>query len=322
MNANLTIEAALDVFLAGFSATRSFTKPYDVTQLTSSLWKLADRNSNSKTARSAEYIALDCDSDEIESSIRCDSTPKHMLCVLLRRSEGLESDVLKIKTLGYRYLGHEPFYILNTSATIPRFDYPIQRVVEAEMAEILLKASRQRLILQSHLVVGDAHCRLYAAFERDVPIGWVRCIRTQGNRAWVSLRGRVPSKKGNWKFFDECDASGRSAVRGGMERSIVQPNWSKAVPPPWLQTNRRFTAILSQEIASILFMSCYRITAASFPPHASIAFATLSGISFTLPISSCANQLKRSDSSLVFNSPEMTFASKQATKLRWTLPSG
>ena len=185
MNENLTIEAAFDVFLAGFSATRSFTKPYDVTQLTSSLWRLADRNSNSKTARSAEYIALDCDSDKIEASIRRDSTPKHMLCVLLRRSEGLESDVLKIKTLGYRYLGHEPFYILNTSETIPRFDYPIQRVVEAEAAEKLRKASRQRLVLQSHLVAGDAHCRLYAAFERDVPIGWVRCIKTHGNRAWV-----------------------------------------------------------------------------------------------------------------------------------------
>src|SRR5205823_1132546 len=41
-------------------------------------------------------------------------------------------------------------------------------------------------ILPEHLSEEDRVCRLYAAFQNDKPIGWVRSIRTHPDCAWVS----------------------------------------------------------------------------------------------------------------------------------------
>ena len=65
-------------------------------------------------------------------------------------------------------------------------DFPVRRITTAQDAELVAKAARSKQILPQHLTNDDSACRLFATFHGDVPVGWVRSIRTHPECAWVS----------------------------------------------------------------------------------------------------------------------------------------
>jgi GNAT superfamily N-acetyltransferase len=179
-------QTALEAFLRGFSTTRSFTKPYDVTQLNDSLWMLADRARGKLPGRSTEFVTTCAEPAGVLEAIDRQDVGRHALCVLVPSADELPATVAGYKDRGYRYHGREPLFVLDLGNRVACGDYPTRRVVTAADAEAVRTAARSRQILPAHLVEADSVCRLYAAFEGDAAIGWVRSIRTHPECAWVA----------------------------------------------------------------------------------------------------------------------------------------
>jgi GNAT superfamily N-acetyltransferase len=177
---------ALEVFLRGFSTTRSFTRPYMASRIGASTWLLADADARAGQERVSEVVTSDTSPAEVMELVGRSAIGRHFLCVLLDDAASATQTRDAYKQSGYRLMGREPLFVLNTADRI-RFDaISIRRVTEVREADAVAKAARSRQILTPHLTREDAPCRLYAAFEGDTPIGWVRSIRTHPDCSWVS----------------------------------------------------------------------------------------------------------------------------------------
>ena len=185
---------ALEVFLRGFSTTRSFTKPFLVSQPGSSVWLLSDPP-GTKNPRSAEFIAYGAHIGDVLKTVENVTPARHAVCVLIDNADELPSTVAEYKAHGYRYHGREPLFVLDLDERVTFNTYPVRRVVAAEDAAKLAKAARSRQIYPEHLGKEDRICRLYAAFDGDTPIGWVRSIRTHPDCSWVSTMYVDPSHR-------------------------------------------------------------------------------------------------------------------------------
>lgn len=178
---------ALEVFLRGFSTTRSFIKPYEVNQLSEKIWLLADPPAaNNGDTRKSEVIAYGATPEEVQETVREKEVGRYMLCVLLEEGEAADAVSTTYKQLGYRLIGREPLFVLDTAQHVRFETFPVRRVTTAADANAVAKAARSRQIFPQHLTEADSICRLYAAFDEDKPIGWVRSIRTHPDCAWVS----------------------------------------------------------------------------------------------------------------------------------------
>jgi len=182
----LSTQIALDVFLRGFSTTRSFTKPFEVRQASDSVWMLADPPGGKPPQRTPEFICYGAEANEVVEAIQRQQVERHMLCVLLNESDSVTDVVAAYKQRGYRFGGREPLFVLPLADRTHFSAVPVRRVVNADDAALLAKAARARQIHPQHLTEDDSVCRLYAAFEDGLPIGWVRSIRTHRDCAWVS----------------------------------------------------------------------------------------------------------------------------------------
>ena len=186
MDKQLSMPQALGVFLRGFSATRSFIRPYLVSQIDSSLWLLADPPPASRQQRTSEAIAHHADPLAVVQTLQSLNLPRHALCVLLEDTTTAPETQTTYKQLGYRYLGYEPLFVLDMAKRVRFNSFSVRRVVDAADAQKVAKAARARQIFPEHLTQEDSVCRLYAAFDGDTPVGWARSIRTHPDCSWVA----------------------------------------------------------------------------------------------------------------------------------------
>ncbi|HZT43290.1 MAG TPA: GNAT family N-acetyltransferase [Chthonomonadaceae bacterium] len=186
MNALLPIPQALEVFLRGFSTTRSFIRPYLVSQIDSSLWLLADPPSASGPQRTVEAITYNSDPEAVVQTLQNLNLPRYALCVLVEDAAAVPETCTAYKQLGYRFHGREPLFALDIGRRVRFNSYDVRRVIDAANAEKVAKAARARQIFPEHLTEADSICRVYAAFDGDTPIGWARSIRTHPDYSWVA----------------------------------------------------------------------------------------------------------------------------------------
>ncbi len=185
--ADLSTSKALEVFLKGFGAARSYTSPYLVSHPSPNIWLLSDPpDANRKVKRSAEMVAYHSTAEEIITVRNKLALNRHSLCILLDEAADDRHTVNNYKNIGYRAIGREPLFILHTAARIRHTQHDIRRIVTACDADLIAKAARYRQILRRFLTEENSECRLYAAFENGTPVGWVRSIRTHDDCAWVS----------------------------------------------------------------------------------------------------------------------------------------
>ncbi len=185
-NGTLSNQLALEVFMRGFSSTRSFIKPYLIHAVSEAVWMLADPPGGRIPARTSEFVTYGVDSKRVLEAVERQPTERHTLCVLIDSPADLQETVATYKARGYRYAGREPMFALDTGQRVSVTTYPVRRVVLPEGAAAIARAARSRQILDEHLGDGDRVCRLFAAFDGGAPIGWVRSIRTHPECAWVS----------------------------------------------------------------------------------------------------------------------------------------
>jgi GNAT superfamily N-acetyltransferase len=174
---------AIQAFGAGFSFTKSFTRPFVFVPL-GPLWLLRDAETR-KENRRQEAVVFDVEPAAAHRTITESSEADNpFVCAIRRLSDSEQPIVDGWKALGYRLLGREAlmFKPLNE---VPRFEgpFPVRRIESWEEAQVLNKAAGSRQILPEN--IGKDALRLYGAWEGAKPVGWVRSISC-GEDAWVS----------------------------------------------------------------------------------------------------------------------------------------
>ncbi len=182
----LPTATSIEAFLRGFSTTRSFTKPFHIHEAGEKVWMLADPPGGKIPTRTPEFVTYDTDPEAVMQAIHRQGVERYMLCVLIESSADLVATAATYKALGHRYMGREPLFVLDMERRAQFRSTPVRRVTSADDAAAVAKAARSRQILPRHLAEDDSGCRLFAAFQEDVPVGWVRSIRTHPDCAWVA----------------------------------------------------------------------------------------------------------------------------------------
>jgi GNAT superfamily N-acetyltransferase len=183
---DVSLEEVADCFCRGFCYTRSFTHPYLFSRL-GKLRVLQDGPRNSGDQRKVEIVSIGMDPQEVCDAIRELKPPRFFACPIDLMDADFEATKRVFKANHFRCLGKEPLFVLALGQERKaRISHAIQRVTDPEQANRVKVAAGSRQILERDLHDGEAGLRLYAAFEGDEPIAWVKSIPTGEGFAWVS----------------------------------------------------------------------------------------------------------------------------------------
>jgi GNAT superfamily N-acetyltransferase len=180
----MTVQDAIEAFAKAIAISRSFTHPA-LAEQEAGVWRLSDAPGN-PNPRTIEWIAYKTDPQEAVQRARNHGGHWALSAIA---DPGEEKPLANAyKALGMRLRTTEPlFYALTNDPPPPTF--PCVRVKTWDEAETIRKSTRYRQILPEHLPENDSACRLYAAFEGGVAVGWVKSIRTGPTTAWVQNLG-------------------------------------------------------------------------------------------------------------------------------------
>lgn len=183
---DIRMEEAIEVFVRGFSFTRSFTFPYLAEQFEEGVWGLRDATRERGDYRTEEYVGYGVTPQALDAIARQHTRGHYRICAM--RAAGESDTELRsgFKALGYRLVATEEFMVHNLER-IESMDEPVPvvRVTTLEAAEVLAKAARRRQILPEYLNKESAPMRQYAAMEQDKFVGWVGSIAAAGC-AWCT----------------------------------------------------------------------------------------------------------------------------------------
>jgi GNAT superfamily N-acetyltransferase len=181
------LDRPIEVFVRGFSYTRSFTHPY-IAQRIGPLWVTRDGPRKRRDDyRREEWIGDGVPPAEVDAIARRHTRRRFAVCAFLRQREPDAPFREAWKAAGYRLGATEPLMVHDLKR-IPNCKSPatIQRVTTQSMADRLAKAARARQVLPAHLAAGDdAPLRQYVALIDDQIVGWVRSITTPAG-TWCS----------------------------------------------------------------------------------------------------------------------------------------
>lgn len=196
----MDIDRAVEVFVRGFSFTRSFTHPY-VPERVGPLWVVRDAPRRTiADYRNEEWIARGVPPADVDRLARKHRYGRYAICAIVPTGEPDAPVRAAYKELGYRLKTTEPL-MAHALRRVPRFDPPagvaIERVRTQALADRLAKAARSRQVLPEHLAAagandGGAPLRQYVALAGGEIVGWVRSIDTAGG-TWCSNMHVVPT---------------------------------------------------------------------------------------------------------------------------------
>jgi len=180
----MELRAAVNAFTTGFSFTRSLTFPFEVVEI-GPLIVMRDRPLR-KTGRAQEIIALDLPAEVAVRAIREYQPKRWFLCVIHPLSTPLLAVRAEYKQHQLRAMHSEPFFVRKTAGVSPiAAPWPVERVRDIDRMERIHTAARRRQILPAHLT-DHAPIRMFAAFDGDQPVGWVKSVDAGTGLAWVS----------------------------------------------------------------------------------------------------------------------------------------
>lgn len=181
-----SLTRAIEVFVEGYSFTRSFAHPYTNERI-GPLWVMRDApRPNDKDYRREEWSVFKTPAAEADQIIRQHTRGHFCICAFHGIDSSDETLRADYKALNYR-LGFTEGVMVHHLKKIPAIKSPakIERVLCPDLADAVAKAARTRQILPEHLTV-EAPIRLYAALIDSEVVGWVRSIACKNGGAWVS----------------------------------------------------------------------------------------------------------------------------------------
>ncbi|HRI42827.1 MAG TPA: GNAT family N-acetyltransferase [Fimbriimonadaceae bacterium] len=212
----MTLEAATEVFVQGFCFARSLTSPY-VPTLHGDLWVLQDGPGRKDVPRTVEIVTCNVDPDAVLKQL---GRPRfrYALAVISGNGQPIETVKDRFKGAGFRLLRREPLFV-RTCEDLGHADASVRRVVTAEDWKAVFRASGRRQIAKEHLERPDL-VRLYAAFEGEATIGWVKSVAV-GRNSWVSNLYVEPERRGKGLGFALMATMLREDAENGMEHSVL-----------------------------------------------------------------------------------------------------
>jgi GNAT superfamily N-acetyltransferase len=187
--AEFSIEEAVACFAGGYALTRSFLRPCEMVRYRDSIWMVrdpVDPSSRSKDPRITEIYPLQLPADYVVSALT-ELPGKVYICAVVPAADAPAQTISAYKACGCRYLRSEGLFWLDVNQVeFRKTDLPVGRITSAVDAEKVNAGAGARQIFKEHLTTEDCVCRLYAAFDNDTPVGWVRSIRTGAETAYVS----------------------------------------------------------------------------------------------------------------------------------------
>ena len=183
------LDVAVEVFVRGYSFTRSFTYPYHAERV-DGVWVVRDGpRKNAADYRREEWVTLGDDAAGVHRVARRHTRGHYCVCAVRAAGEPDAPLRAAYKALGYRLGTTEPFMV-HRLRRIPRLPepFPVRRVRTPELADTLAKAVGSRQVLPAHFS-DDSPLWQYAAMDGSRPIGWVRSIAVEvagGMATWVS----------------------------------------------------------------------------------------------------------------------------------------
>jgi GNAT superfamily N-acetyltransferase len=170
------LDEAIEIFVRGFTFTRSFTHPY-IAERIAEVWVTRDGpRKRAEDYRREEWVAHGVAPATVDETARHHTRGRFCICAVRGISEPDAPLRAQYKSLGYRLHGTEPIMI-HRLGRIPKLPapFPIRRVATRDLADRLAKAARRREMLEQHLQ-SDAPLRQYVALDDQRIIGWVKSI--------------------------------------------------------------------------------------------------------------------------------------------------
>ncbi|RWO39133.1 MAG: N-acetyltransferase [Mesorhizobium sp.] len=192
--ANSEIEAAIEVFVQGFSADRSRTFPY-VASRVGPLWLMRDaERKNPRDYRGEEWVVHDVAAQEADAIVRQHARPGFAISVMIAHEDPDGPTRTAYKALGYRLLRTEGFFVHRLRRIpSPPAVASIERVQTAERAAQLGKIIRRQPI-PDDLLGDSAPFRQYVAVDGADIVGRVRSLHAVG-ATWCSSMYVEPSHR-------------------------------------------------------------------------------------------------------------------------------
>ncbi|RUW60578.1 N-acetyltransferase [Mesorhizobium sp. M7A.F.Ca.US.008.03.1.1] len=192
--ANSGIEAAIEVFVHGFSADRSSTFPYEASRV-GPLWLMRDaERKNPRDYRGEEWVVHDVAAQEADAIVRQHARPGFAISVVIANEDPDGPTRTAYKALGSRLLRTEGFFVhrLRRIPSSPAV-VSIERVRTAERAAQLAKIIRRQPV-PDHLLGDSAPFRQYVAVDGADIVGRVRSLDAVG-ATWCSSMYVEPSHR-------------------------------------------------------------------------------------------------------------------------------
>lgn len=192
-------ELPFDQFVAEFAQAiaylRSYTHPYLMSRH-GSVFYMQDQARTSGDMRAERFYAIHRDTEDVIRTIQKLYTRNFFLIACIPNNLDPKKIKSEIKARQFRLMHSEPMYTmpLSTWRTEP-ISNDIRRVLTYEPAEQIREIWNARELLPEHLNVDDSDVRLYAAYEKERPIGWVKSVRCQAGCNWVSNLNVVESHR-------------------------------------------------------------------------------------------------------------------------------
>ncbi len=201
----VTITEAIEVFVGGFSFTRSFTYPYLAERLEEGVWVVRDAERKKGDYRNEEYVGFGINPARFDAIAQKHTRGKYVICAITplnppasggklspspragRAGEGsLQHLKTSFKSLGYRLTATEALMTHNLEKIEP-VESParIVRITTPEEAQLFAKVTRSKQILKVDLQQEPPSMRQYMVLIDEKPVGWVGSIPV-GECAWCS----------------------------------------------------------------------------------------------------------------------------------------
>lgn len=179
------LDSAIDVFVAGFCFTRSFTHPYVPAKI-GPIYVLRDAPRRTKQPpRRDEWVASQTAPATVDQLARQHSKGRFCLSIITGDNSPNPVVIAAYKALNYRLGCSEPVMV-HALKRIPRITCPatIHRVLTLDAADRVNQAAGQRQIFPEHLERGSRLRQYFAEIDGEI-VGMVRSITcAQGN--WCS----------------------------------------------------------------------------------------------------------------------------------------
>jgi GNAT superfamily N-acetyltransferase len=191
----MMIERAIEVFVRGFSFTRSFTHPYLAERIHPRTWVLRDAPRARADYRGEEYVATGVSAADLDALAWRHTRGRFKICVMQASAEPDMPIRQEFRALGYRLMATESLMLHQLAVLTPVVEpYPVVRITTEAQATLLAQAARSRQILPEHLAADPAPMRQYMTLDGPTPVGWVGSVVVD-DCAWCTNMFVAPSHR-------------------------------------------------------------------------------------------------------------------------------